>query len=253
MSLQYYDINIGLTATQKVAAQGRYIYYLNGTTPLISGGVTPAAAGNQAIKVQAGTSGSSIILMPGQSLRLPANDKAPGEWLVTNYKGAEVITGQVLVGEGDFHDSNIQNIVKLDATFPNGVKVTNDATAVIPVNIIGGSGNNIVYTASYTSQAGLTANTAVQIVAPGANVNGVTINRSLIAGCNSIDLAFLAKATAPTSVADGDLLAYAPAGPTGAQQTYTEDSQIKVPAGKGVYVISSGAHNQLRSLLYTVL
>lgn len=135
MSLQYYDITIGLTATQRVSAQGRYIYYLNGTTPLITGGVTPAAAGNQAIKVQAGSGGSSIILMPGQSLRLPDSDKAPGEWLVTNYKGVEPITGQVMIGEGDFSDSNTSNTFKLDATFANQVKVTNSLAERVPVSI----------------------------------------------------------------------------------------------------------------------
>ncbi|MYM39659.1 hypothetical protein [Duganella qianjiadongensis] len=115
MGLQYYDINIGLTATQEVAAQGRYLYYLSGTTPNVTNNVQ-GAAGNQAIKVRASSNGNTVILMPGQALRLPHDDKSPERWFVSNYKGLEVITGLVMVGEGEFVDNNTSNLVTLTAT-----------------------------------------------------------------------------------------------------------------------------------------
>ncbi|MYM96240.1 hypothetical protein [Duganella vulcania] len=268
MSLQYYDINIGLTGTQKIAAQGRYIYYYTGTTPLIAGGATPAAAGNQAIKVQAGQSGNTILLMPGQSYRLDESDKAPTEWILSNFKASEVITGQVMVGEGDFRDSNTSNTsyVKLDATFANNVQVTNtpasrvpvtaDLSQTIPVSIAGTvnvSGNTMNYQSSWTNNVGLTANVPVQIVAPVTNVNGIMVNRTVLFQETGTPVVILAKASAPTSWTDGDVIAAATSAGTGVPVAIVEDSQIKVPAGRGLWVVAPSAANQLRSMLYTVL
>lgn len=273
MSLQYYDINLGVNQTQKIGAQGRYIYYYAGSTPLIAGGATPAAAGNQAIKVQAGQSGNTILLMPGQSYRLDDADKAPTEWIVANFKQAETITGQVLVGEGDFRDSNTSNTnyVKLDATFANNVKVTNDTSARVPValdpnTVINVAGSTVQYTNAYNNNS--TANlVADPIFTAAQNPNGafvelvdVAIAASSAAGAFA-SCTLIAKATAPASETDGDGVFAAATGVavnTGtAPVNVTQSTRIKIAAGKGLYLnqsSASGAPSVFRKLvLYTLL
>lgn len=258
MSLQYYDITIGLTSTQKVAAQGRYFYYLNGTTALISGGVTPSAAGNQAIKVQAGTSGNTIILMPGQSYRLPLNEKAPGEWLVTNYKGAEAITGQVMVGEGDFHDSNTQNTVKLDGSFANNVTVLNPATNPVNTSTVQAP---MSYTLSfYENGAAAVANGVIQVFSAAQNPNGAIVEKYLLSDqsnstAGAVIYNLMAKATAPASITDGDVLdSLSTVANTPIDRSVKD--RIKVPAGKGLYVVNDVANvnsHVRKTLLMTML
>lgn len=117
MSLQTYDFALD-TANAKfreISAQGRYIYYVAGTTPNITAAI-PGSAGNQRLKVTPSGGGASILLMPGQSYRLPDSDKVPSTWKIENYVNAETITGTIYAGEGDFHDDNINAAVTLAAT-----------------------------------------------------------------------------------------------------------------------------------------
>ncbi len=234
MSLQTYDINIGVNKTQKVAAQGRYIYYLKGTTALITAGNTPAAAYNHEIKATTGS--TSIVLRPGQSYRVPDDEKAPSEWLLTNSLNAETITGTVFVGEGDFNDNNTNqtNFLKLDATFANNVKVTNttaervpvsmDLTQTVPVSLAAIRVNNttaqrvpvtldptqVLNTAesilSYTNYRKVTIAGGGQNIAlftAAENVNGIIIEQitATAAGFN-----LLAKAGVVAGQEDGDVI-----------------------------------------------
>lgn len=259
MSLQYYDVSLAVSESKEFSAQGRYVYYLNGTTPLITGGVTPAAAGNQALKIKpAQGGGGEIILMPGQSIRLPDSDKAPVAWRISNYKNAEVITGTVLVGEGEFVDNNTLNQVKLDATFANQVTVTNPTNNRVNValdpNVILNTAQNIMqYTGSFESAAATTA--AVQIVSAAANVNGVDVKQLVIVG-NAVsagNMALVAKASAPATIIDGDMIDAVAL--TGAAQFNKLTTNVRVPAGKGVYLLSTGdSGTQLnKSVLYSIL
>lgn len=267
MGLQVYDINIGINKTQQVAAQGRYIYYLAGSTPLIDGGTTPAAAGNQAIKCVSGS--TSIVLMPGQSLRLPNSDKSPSTWMLSNDKNAETITGRVLVGEGDFRDSNTSNTnyLKLDATFANNVKVSNtaaervpvtaDLTQTIPVSIAGivnVSEGLVSYTHKYVANTASLANTAIPMLAAATNVNGAVLEKFDVSIGAGTFFTILAKATPPGSTSDGDVL-FMSAGPVGVNSLdMAKNGRIKVPAGLGIWYISQGADaSPLRSALFTVL
>lgn len=274
MSLQYYDINLAPNQTQKIGAQGRYIYYYAGSTPLIAGGATPAAAGNQAIKVQAGQSGNTILLMPGQSYRLDEADKAPSEWIVTNFKGAEIITGQVLVGEGDFQDSNTSNTsyVKLDATFANNVKVTNDTGSRVPVSLdttqtlnVNVAGTSVQYTNAWADSTVAAANGQV-IFTPAANVNGAWIEFAQVAITNNqsqqAGVSLIAKSAAPAGFTDGDVImnvACAGVNNTAAVQFNHINEvlpiRVKIPAGKGLY-FSQGVgvpDRCLKTVLYTLL
>jgi hypothetical protein len=271
MSLQYYDIALGINGTREVSAQGRFIYYRSGSTPLIDGGA-PSAAGNQAIKVTAGTTGSSIILMPGQSLRLPENEKRPAIWRVANYLNNEVITGVVLIGEGEFRDSNTSNtsFVKLDATFANNVKVTNDASARVPVQldpttIINVAGATVQYTNSWVDAG--TANVLGQMIfSAAANPNGAFIEfaeMSLVANAATAQslCQLMVKATAPANVTDGDCVMIGTSGNTpgstsgGGVTNLVLGVRIKVPAGKGLWLNQSQQvfSSAVKTVLYTLL
>lgn len=273
MSLQYYDISIGLSGIQKIAAQGRYIYYYTGTTPLIAGGATPTAAGNQAIKVQAGQSGNTILLMPGQSYRLDDNDKVPTEWILSNFKAAEVITGQVMVGEGDFRDSNTSNTsyVKLDATFANNVRITNTPADRVNVSldtsqILQIAGQSVNYTNAW-ADIGNGPVVAQQIFSAASNPNGAWIEFVDFSLVNqqqtpSFIASIIAKATAPATQTDGDVLFVASAAGTSATASgtlavvnQTQSVRIKVAAGKGLYLNQTGgtASSAVKSVLYTLL
>jgi hypothetical protein len=103
---------------------------------------------------------------------------------------AAVITGNVIIGNGDFNDDNVANTIKLDATFANNVLVTNTPAQRVPVTldltqqmkldpstIINTTTNTMAYTNSYASTAASVANTAIQMLAPATNVNGVVLNK----------------------------------------------------------------------------
>lgn len=245
MGLQYYDINVGLNKTQQVSAQGRYIYYLSGSTPLIEGAATPGAGeGNQAIKIRPGQNGQEIILMPGQSLRLPANSKSPDSWKISNYKNAEVITGLVMIGEGEFQDSNTQNTFKLDGAFANNVTVNNSAASPIPVSMKEAA----ILTYNFSKTIGNMSVGANVLIAPAENVNGVIIERLF---CNVTGPVFMAHTAAPVSLATGDHL-LTPGYPEAAGAAI---QRIRIAAGKGVYLyyFQGVDANSRASLLATIL
>lgn len=274
MSLQYYDFQLAASqsATQEISAQGRYIYYYSGTTPLISGGGAAglAAAGNQAIKITSGGTGNSLLLLPGQSYRLPDSEKVPNSWKVTNLLGAEVITGRLLVGEGEFVDSNTNNIFKLDATFANNVTVNNTTANRVPVTldttqILNVAGNTVQYTNSF-SNASILALTAQVIFSPAANVNGAYVEFIEVGLSNGIVLSdsqiinIIAKNSAPANQDDGDVV-FTAVGPSSNGGTVgfvpvniTQSIRIKIPAGKGLYLNQTSCNGYSRkTVLYTLL
>lgn len=101
--MQYYDINIGANKQQIVEAQGKFIYYLTGN----------AGGADTTIKVTFGLGGTSVLLKPGQSIRLPAAAKPIDTWRIENYANTATILGQVLVGDGDFKDTNTTGMVQV--------------------------------------------------------------------------------------------------------------------------------------------
>ncbi|MFL6675882.1 MAG: hypothetical protein ACJ8LG_21645 [Massilia sp.] len=151
MSLQNYDFTVAANGSREISAPGRFVYYRAGTTPLIAGGNTPSANGNQEIKLTAGTTGASVVLMPGQSLRLPADEKQPSVWRVANSKNSEQITGQIIVGEGDFNDNAINSVVSLttgsvlnNAALPMQKQAWSTITTFAPVVINTGAAQLLV-------------------------------------------------------------------------------------------------------------
>jgi hypothetical protein len=269
MSLQNYDINVAPNRTQEVSAQGRYLYYYEGTTPNITAGVALATSKNQQIKVTAGTTGASVLLMPGQSIRLAADETSPSMWKITNANGVEVITGNLLIGEGEFHDSNVSNTIKLDATFANNVKVTNDLAARVPVQldpnaVINVAGNTVQFTHSY-SDSTMAAATQV-VINPAQNVNGAYVEFCDLAIANVANdsdggsVTLVLKTSAPANQTDGAVILAAVTGYSSSTNGFSclsvhekLTNRIKLPAGMGLYMVQTGLLVAVKSVLYTIL
>jgi hypothetical protein len=251
--LQYFDLNLPINKTQDVSADGTFVYYYSGSTP---SGLDPS------IILKAGT-GAEVILKPGQSIRLAPDEPAVSTWKTRQLSNLETITGKLLIGTGDFNDANINNIFKLDATFANQVTVTNDAAHRVPVTLdttqtLNVAGSTVAYTTSYASTAASVGGTPIQLLAPATNVNGVVLNKfELISNPGAANtVVILAKNGAPASITDGDVLwsAQISAGVNRTALDQSKDGQIKVPAGKGIYYLSSvNDVATLRDALFTVL
>ncbi|MCE3602381.1 hypothetical protein LXA47_01975 [Massilia sp. P8910] len=253
MSIQTYDFVVGTNKSVEISAQGRYVYYQAGSTPLIDAGSASASAGNQGIKCTAGGTGTSVVLMPGQSLRLPASEKAPGYWRIDNAKNLEQVYGKLLVGEGEFTDANILNTVRLDGSVVNLMKVSNSTAERVPVkldpNDIYMMGPIVQYTDSLLNPNVMPIG-ATTIVSPAANVNGVILSKVTLASDASATYSLLTKASAPTNVYDGNVLYYiAPGAPV-----LDNVQAIKIPAGRGLYFFASAnCAGAMRNLLWAVL
>lgn len=214
--------------------------------------------------------GNTIVLKPGQHFRL---ENAVLGWTIASMTGAEAFTGNIIVGNGDFGDDVLA--VKLDATLANNVTVVNGAGAPVPVSIQGGavevtndagnplpvslSGvgtvqeNLVAYTGAYTTASAIGMGTAVEIVSAAANTAGITIHSAFIEPNNTADAfvtSFLAKATAPASVTDGDMVMISK-GFTGATGMVTLPQKVRIPAGKGLYIIRNSNEARISSITYT--
>ena len=114
--------------------------------------------------------------------------------------------------------------------------------------------DGMTYGASYKSITPMAANTPDVIIAPGANVNGVVIQAASIYSFTSgvfTKPTLIAKAGAPASVIDGDVILSTMVVNNGANCHLVRP--VFVPAGKGVYYIPGAAEaDSSRSVLYTL-
>lgn len=268
MGLQYYDILLAVGANKEISAQGRYIYYYNGTTPHITDGTVLATAGAQRIKVRPGGTGNEILLMPGQSFKLDPADKEPGTWRIENYGATETITGQIMIGTGEFNDANTLNTIKLDATFANSVTVVNstaarvpttaDITQTIPVSIAGNvnvtTGGAVAYTNAFTSAAQTNA-TAVEVLAAASNTAGVDVKRVRHSGGSNLTgtVALIAATSAPAGLTTAGNQVIWSAGYVTENPDSVQGDAIRVPTGKGLWFIGDVSETALKSVLYSIL
>jgi hypothetical protein len=230
--MDYYGIS--LSPTQRVNplnVEGLAFFY-----------VDAAAAAGVDTRITVTPAGqASITLKPGQNFRLR---EAVNTWTVVNTDTGATFTGNVIIGSGQFEDNN--------ATINGVVAVAMQGTPT--VNLSAGTKVQeelIAYTGSWSSNAGDVANTAVLIVSAATNVNGITVLKSMLADGTGA-YAFLAKAgAAPVSLADGDLIninAYSANPPS----YRVNDNRIKIPAGKGLFYISTSTSGYLKAISYVV-
>lgn len=82
--------------------------------------------GNERIIVKP-NNGNEIVLKAGQSFRLT---EPTHNWLVRLLDSASTVDVSIVVGSGEFWDSNVNNKFVLDASFANNVTVQNPSLAV---------------------------------------------------------------------------------------------------------------------------
>lgn len=129
------------------------------------------------------------------------------------------------------------------------------------VSVTGGTLNQVsktvaadakVWTVNYKTLTAMAANSADQIIAPAANVNGLEITRAdLMCITGGGAMALVAKATPPANTMDGTVLAVSFASASNALKIETP---LYVPPGLGLYFINNVAEGTvIRSALIKVL
>ncbi|MFZ6639206.1 hypothetical protein ACO0LL_05650 [Undibacterium sp. TC4M20W] len=230
--MKTYDFALSAAMNKSMLqVSGFAFYYVNGTS-----------AGNSTITIKP-ERGEDFDLKPGQWMRLPVN---VGTWYIGSKDGTSTITGQFIIGDGVFGDSNIFS-----------------TTVIAPGQSVGI--NNIPHvidrpeaiTGSYADTSPQTANTNLQIVAAAANVNGVIVHNAQLIWTGSGRQSFIAKATAPTAIFDGTVIlsqdTVGAAGTYGARDVYLQNA-ILVPAGQAIWYRTVGDPSGFfRMLHYTVL
>lgn len=95
---------------------------------------------------------------------------------------------------------------------------------------------------NFKSGTALAANTAEQIFAPGANVNGCRILTAHLSDLNGAPAVLIAKAgAAPTSIYDGEIIAMSKHVTSGNNQNIDLQYPQTIAAGLGLYFISTQA------------
>lgn len=227
----------------RISAYGSQIVFESGTS-----------TGDKHIRVKT-DNGDDIELKPGQQVRFT---NSVSQWFISSLDGISAITGKLIIGDGDFTDSNISNTFTLDSTFANTVTVSNTTEQRIPVSLGTGPVQTkevaMEYTNSFSSKAA--TNAGLQIVAPGANLNGIEVKKVLVtSGGTGIGfLSILAKTSMPANDSDGDLIEVVPVTTSGAA-IYRSEPYVKIPAGKGLYAFGSTdtSTGLSKNILYTVL
>lgn len=228
--------------------------------------------------------GDEITLKPGQSVRLPQRSN---RWYVKSIDGESTISGNIMIGDAEFNDNNATISAPVSVNnFPatqaisgsvsiagGDVEIKNDSGNPIPVNgtvaisgeveIKNDTGNPLTVqenilsiTGYYNSTSNTSANTAIQIVAPASNTNGVIIHSAKIydGSSDGCTYAILAKASAPANPTDGVPIILK-TNTSGVEYISELKNKIKIPAGQGLYLITSIAatNGKYIALTYTVL
>lgn len=240
--MQSYPINIGAGAAINVQIAGDNFVYESGTST--------TAEKRIVIKPE---SGNEIVLRPGQQFR---QTQESGAWTIRAYDAAAVITGVVIVGSGEFYDSNTNQAVTLDASFANEVTVKNTGANPVPITAAGSLNvqeNLIAVTGSWVQPGNTVANTPMTIFTPAANANGAIVQSvvGFVNGASTVSV--IAKAgAAPTDPYQGMLIATKMT--AGATVDLTMPQKVRIPAGWGLYYIASAANeNGNKGVSYTLL
>lgn len=251
--MQSYPINLAAGAAQTYSVSARRFVYESGKT---------AQEGGDARIIVKPDNGGEVALRPGQSFGLAPNEIA-SNWYV-RAAGDGAITGSVIIGSGEFED----NSLKVDATSgaivvrpEGGFKIMNDSTERVPVSLnlaqrlpvaLAPETEQAIkeypivsYTESRVAKRPAQA-VPVALFTAAENIRGVIIEQYNTVG--TTNNALIAKATAPTAINDGDIIA--------AHTDTMNPNQwrrIKISAGKGLWAWGPSATNSDSSVLITIL
>ena len=153
-------------------------------------------------------------------------------------------------------DIDFQAGINASIAISGAVQVNNTLAQKIPMYQAGAD-----YVTSFKSISALAVNTPETVFAPGANTNGAIIHAINFTSAVAAGLpvaAFVAKASAPATVIDGDVIASLNYLAMGAVNVGggNLNTPIKIAAGKGLYAISATAESAtyvMRNVLYTLL
>ncbi|MGP1718168.1 MAG: hypothetical protein ACTS9Y_13390 [Methylophilus sp.] len=187
----------------------------------------------------------------GFGLRLDGNNR--GKELFFTSSNAQTI--KVFVGDDEAIYQRLSGTVTINGgTLATVSNLTTLGTISNTVNVADAGES---YGASYKSQTAMGVNTADTIVAPGANVNGIIIQRASMLAYNATLFMYptlIAKTSTPLNTSDGDVILTSRSYGGGAYfASAGMDEPLKIAAGKGLYYINSTAEsNAHRSVLYTL-
>lgn len=240
-TLFYYDVN--LTNARSIAAGTMLILNLAGNSFYVDQDTN--TVGYATVHFQdtnLGISPAPIFVSPGFIANVPftqlliENTAQPGKRLRIFY-GVDI----------DFQAGVIAQI-----SITGAISAALTVASILP---------HAEYTNNYVSVTNKAANTADVIFAPGSNINGAILWEAVFVsewgGPNFGGAGMLAKASAPTTIIDGDVILGGTPSPT----RNTNDGMngrlihpVKIAAGKGLYFIATPAEaNAYRSALYTLL
>lgn len=222
LTFKVYDFTLTAGGSYRLPTSGAYFRIM-------------AATG--AVDVTVEGSGTMPALQAGQALK-----NIPFRALVLRDASGAPNSGTILVSTSEFQDNRLNGTVDLSAASLAALESVdlNAATQLFLTRPKQSTGN-------YKASAAMAANTAEQIFAAGSNTNGAII---LTAGfmdtvaAKAANATLLSKATAPTTVIDGEVYANSQAsGPNGATffSSFLLQQQQFVPAGVGLYMISDSA------------
>lgn len=179
-----------------------------------------------AVEITSATAQTVVVVIADGHVKY---DRFSGSVSVSNLPATQPVSGSVSVSN-------------LPATQPVSGSVANTSPEQAQI-----------YGASYKSVTGMAANSPDTIFTAAQNANGAVIHRADLYnyGGTGVRFSLLAKATAPTSVIDGDVIAVSKHIAT--DSFATVEKPIKIPAGKGLFYISDGDNSPIRSVLYTLL
>lgn len=102
--LNYYDFTADVSGAEfRISAAGSYLRYYSGS----------ALGLDNRIVVKCDARALSVILKPGQAIRLDAADGKAVDWRLANYAKAASISGLVVIGDGKLDDSTVAGEVSM--------------------------------------------------------------------------------------------------------------------------------------------
>lgn len=101
--MQVFDINIPVNGSRTIDVVSRYIYFLSGS----------AGGADTQIAFRPESGGETVYLRPGQAYKLNQTEQAQKRWYMFSVKNEATITGQILMGEGEFFDNRISGSVEV--------------------------------------------------------------------------------------------------------------------------------------------
>lgn len=206
--MQYFDITVPANGAFPVNARGTFLYYLAGS----AGGADPT------LRVRNGFGATTVLLKPGQSIRIPPAELRSDTWTLENFAGAATILGTVLVGEGDFSDNRISGTVQV-------IDVTRQQTV-----------SNMAFMGYVSSGAQAASNSQMMVFNPPGSGKNVYIDRIQTNSGNANDSLMMSFATSTAGCTDKGTLTSKLAGGAASQAHQYTALAGALPGGLFGYV-----------------